>query len=172
MQSASTTTRFYSFGYNEFRTYLIAIAFIIGNIALPQMIHTIPNGGHIWLPIYFFTLIAAYKYGWKAGLLTAIASPLVNSMAFGMPAAAALPAIMMKSVLLALFAAMVAARFNRASLWMLATVVLTYQTGGTLCEWAITADLGIAISDFQIGLPGMIVQTIGGWLVINRILCH
>ena len=96
-----STVKLYSLNYSETRTYLTALFFVAGNVVLPQLFHLFPSGGTTWLPIYFFTLIGAYKYGWKAGLLTSIASPLVNSWLFGMPAPAVLPAILMKSLLLA-----------------------------------------------------------------------
>ena len=95
--------------YNEAKTYLVAVLFTVGNIAMPQLFHLIPQGGLIWLPIYFFTLIGAYKYGWRVGLLTAIASPVVNSLLFGMPLPAVLPSILIKSVLLALIAGVLCA---------------------------------------------------------------
>lgn len=100
----TTTVKLYSMEYNYAKTYWIAVLFVAGNIFLPQLCHLIPQGGIRWLPIYFFTLIGAYKYGWRVGLLTALASPLVNSALFGMPAVAGLPAILLKSVLLALTA--------------------------------------------------------------------
>jgi hypothetical protein len=101
------TVKLYTYGYREVRTYVMACLFVLGNVALPQLFHLIPQGGIIWLPIYFFTLVGAYKYGWKVGLLTAIASPLVNSWFFGMPAPAVLPAILTKSLLLAVAAGFV-----------------------------------------------------------------
>lgn len=80
-----STVKLYSYGYNEARTYWLAVLFALGNLLLPQLFHLVPNGGMTWLPIYFFTLVGAFKYGWRVGLLTAIASPLVNSVLFGMP---------------------------------------------------------------------------------------
>ena len=65
----STTVKLYSLNYGNVRTYLAASLFIVGNILFPQFFHLIPQGGITWLPIYFFTLIGAYKYGWKVGLL-------------------------------------------------------------------------------------------------------
>lgn len=94
----------------------MAALFIAGNMALPQLFHLIPQGGITWLPIYFFTLIGAYKFGWKVGLLTAVLSPVINSLLFGMPLPAVLPAILLKSVLLAVAAGWAAHRFNRISL--------------------------------------------------------
>ena len=64
------------------KTYLFTIVFVVGNLLLPQLAHLIPQGGLIFLPIYFFTLIAAYKYGIHVGVLTAILSPLVNNLLF------------------------------------------------------------------------------------------
>ena len=68
------TVKLYSLDYSNARTYLMAALFIAGNMALPQLFHLIPQGGITWLPIYFFTLIGAYKFGWKVGLLTAVFS--------------------------------------------------------------------------------------------------
>lgn len=122
------------------------------------------------MPIYFFTLVGVYKYGWRVGLLTAIASPLINSFIFGMPAAQALPAIMLKSALLAVIAGYAAKRFNKASIGILIAVVLGYQAIGTLGEWIIKGDFILACQDFRIGIPGMLLQILGGWIVINLLL--
>lgn len=166
----STTANLYSPGFRQAKTYRVAALFVLGNVLLPQLCHTLSMGGPTWLPIYFFTLVGAYKYGWRAGVLTALASPVVNSLLFGMPVAAALPAILLKSVVLALVAGWTAARFRRASLLLLAGVVLAYQTVGTLGEWILVGDLHTAAQDFRIGLPGMLVQLFGGWAVINRLI--
>lgn len=166
----ATTVKLYSLEYNHAKTYWVAALFVAGNILLPQLCHLIPQGGMRWLPIYFFTLIGAYKYGWRVGLLTALASPLVNSALFGMPAVAGLPAILLKSVLLALAAGFAATHYKRASVLLLAGVVLAYQVVGTLGEWALKGDFFLAVQDFRIGLPGMLVQIAGGWLFINRFI--
>lgn len=168
MQTAQI--RLYSLGFGNVRTYIMAIAFIAANIVLPQLCHMAPQGGATWLPIYFFTLVGAYKYGWKVGLLTALASPMVNSLLFGMPAAAALPAITLKSSVLAVLAGFAAARFRHASLVLLAAVVAGYQIIGTLGEWAMCGSLSAAMQDFRIGLPGMLLQIFAGWFLLNRLL--
>lgn len=166
----TTTLKLYSLEYKEAKTYLAASLFVLGNIAMPQIFHLMPQGGVVWLPIYFFTLIGAYKYGWKVGLLTAVASPLLNSWLFGMPAPSVLPAILLKSTLLAVAAGYAASRFKKASLPLLLMVVLVYQVAGTLGEWAMAGDFWLAVQDFRIGIPGMLLQVFGGWLFVNRIL--
>ena len=147
----TTSVKLYSLEYSEAKTYLAAALFLAGNIVLPQLFHTIRLGGPTWLP-------------------TALASPVANALLFGMPAAAALPAIVLKSVLLAGAAGYAAARFRRASLALLAAVVLFYQAAGTLGEWALAGSFHTAVQDFRIGLPGMLLQIFGGWAFINFII--
>lgn len=166
----TTTVKLYSLEYNNSKTYLAALLFVLGNLAMPQLFHLIPQGGMVWLPVYFFTLVGAYKYGWRVGVLTAVLSPLVNSVLFGMPAMTVLPAILLKSTLLAVAAGYAASHFKKASVGLLFAVVLSYQIVGTLGEWVMTGDFWLAVQDFRIGIPGMLLQIFGGWLFINRIL--
>lgn len=155
--------------FTDRRTYLWAAAFVVGNIVLPQLFHLVPQGGLMFLPIYFFTLVGAWKFGWKVGLLTAVCSPLINSALFGMPPVAVLPAILTKSVLLALAAGYASKRFGQATLPLVMAVVVFYQLVGGLIEWGITQSLSAALQDVRIGMPGILLQMIGGWLVINSI---
>lgn len=165
-----TTVKLYTLDYSNARTYLAASLFVLGNITLPQLFHLLPQGGITWLPIYFFTLIGAYKYGWKVGLLTAIFSPVVNSLLFGMPTLAVLPAILLKSVLLAASAGYASHRYQRITLPILAMVVLFYQVIGTLGEWGMVGDFYNAAQDFRIGIPGMLVQVLGGYLFVKYLI--
>ena len=166
----TTTVRLYSLAYGQTKTYLAAGLFIAGNIVLPQLCHMVPDGGRMLLPIYFFTLLGAYKYGWRVGLLTAILSPLVNSMLLGMPSVAAMPAILVKSVLLALAASYAAARAGRVSLTAIAAAVAFYQTAGSLFEWAWTGSFAAAIQDFRMGLAGMVIQIAGVWALLKYVM--
>lgn len=166
----TTTLKLYSLEYTNIKTYLAAILFVVGNIVLPQLFHLVPQGGITWLPIYFFTLVGAYKYGWRVGVLTAVASPIVNSLLFGMPLPVALPAIVLKSVLLAIAAGFTAQRFQRVSILLLSGVVLAYQVLGTLGEWAIVGNFYAAVQDFRIAVPGMLLQVFGGYAVISKLL--
>ena len=168
MQTSSI--KLYSLNYNEAKTYITAALFILGNIALPQICHLVPQGGMILLPIYFFTLIGAYKYGWKVGLLTAVLSPVINHLLFGMPAAAVLVPILAKSTILAVTAGYVASHTRKVTLSLMAAVVLAYQVVGGMFEWAWTGSLMAALQDFRLGIPGMLVQIGGGYLFIKYLL--
>lgn len=163
------TVKLYSLSYNQVKTYAFAVLFVIGNIVFPQLCHLVPNGGLTLLPIYFFTLIAAYKYGLTVGLLTAVLSPLANHLLFGMPPAPVLLPILIKSSILAIAAALVANRLGKVSFWGLLTAVLICQFAGTMFEWAIVKDFFVAIQDFRIGIPGILLQIFGGYAVLRAI---
>ena len=159
--------KIYNLDFDQLKTYLFVTLFVAGNIIFPQLCHLIPNGGHIFLPIYFFTLIASYKYGMKVGVMTAVLSPAVNSILFGMPAAAVVPSIMIKSVFLAIAASWVAEKSNKVSLWSVLLVILSYQLFGSLVEWIMTGSLYAAAVDFRLGVPGLLIQWLGGFLFIK-----
>lgn len=159
--------KIYNLDFDQLKTYLFVTLFVAGNIIFPQLCHLVPNGGHIFLPIYFFTLIASYKYGMKVGVMTAVLSPAVNSILFGMPAAAVVPSIMIKSVFLAIAASWVAEKSNKVSLWSVLLVILSYQLFGSLVEWIMTGSLYAAAVDFRLGVPGMLIQWLGGFLFIK-----
>lgn len=165
----ATTAKLYSLNLSNTKTYLFATAFVIGNLLLPQLAHLVPQGGLILLPIYFFTLIAAYKYGIHVGLLTAVLSPLANNLLFGMPPSAMLPAIIIKSVILAAAAAVAAKHFGKVSLLGILLAILAYQIIGTGIEWAITQNFFTAIQDFRIGISGMLIQLVGGYFVLKAL---
>lgn len=165
----NSSAKIYSLNLANINTYLFAIVFVIGNLILPQLSHLIPQGGLILLPIYFFTLIAAYKYGIHVGLLTAVLSPLANYFLFGMPPMAMLPIILVKSVLLAIAASLAAKHFGKISFWGILLAILAYQMVGTGIEWIMAKDFAVAAQDFRIGIPGMLFQLVGGYFMLKAL---
>ncbi|MDR2011323.1 MAG: ECF transporter S component [Bacteroidales bacterium] len=163
----NSTVKFHLLSFGKAKTYFAAMLFIVGNIALPKLFHLFPQGGSGWLPIYFFTLIAAYKYGWKVGLLTAVFSPLLNHVLFGMPVTGMLPIVLTKSLLLAGVAGFASLYFKKVSIGILTLVVIFYQALGMVGEWAIAGNFYNAWQSVKIGLPGMLLQIFGGYFVIK-----
>lgn len=157
--------------WTDTRTWLFILLFAGGNLLLPQLCHFVPSGGKIFLPIYFFTLIAAYKFGPRVGLATAVLSPVLNAALFGMPPPAVLPIILIKSTLLAVIASYVAAGRKLSLLHVLA-VVLGYQLAGSAVEWILDGSLAAATGDFTIGIPGMLLQVFGGWALLKKLATY
>jgi len=164
-----STVKLHSLKVVELKSYTFALLFVAGNIILPQVCHLVPMGGMILLPIYFFTLIAAYKYGFVTGLLTAVASPLINHALFGMPATEMLPIILIKSALLAGAAAYMAQRTKEIKIQSILAVILIYQGIGMIAEFALTGSFMAAMQDVRLGFPGMLLQLIGGFFCLKAI---
>lgn len=163
----TTSVSLYQLGWTQSKTYLMATLFVAGNIVLPQLCHLVPQGGLILLPIYFFTLLGAYKYGYTVGLLTAVFSPVVNNLLFGMPATTMLAPILTKSVLLAVAAAFVAQRSHKATIPCIAVAVVACQLLGSLAEWGMTGSASAALQDVRLGIPGMLLQVFGVWALLK-----
>ena len=153
--------KLYSLSLRDIKTYYVVLIFAVGNIVFPQICHSFDLGGQIFLPIYFFTLIAAYKYGLTAGVLTAVLSPLANCWLFGMPSAAILPPIIMKSILLAMSVSLASYYSGKISFKALLAAVLFYQLASCGVDFMIKVDFRLAFQDFIVGYPGLLIQVIG-----------
>ena len=161
--------RLYAFNYDEEKTYLWALVFVVCNLVLPQLFHLIPQGGVIFSPLSLVILAGAYKFGWKTGLLAALASPLVNHAITGMPAWDVLPVMSLKLVALAILAGLAAQRFKAVSLPVLIGVVLASEAIGALGELIISGGIAATIADFTIGWPGLLLQVFGTWIILKYI---
>ncbi len=140
---------------------------MVGNVVLPQVVHLVPGGGPALLPIYFLTLVAAWKYGPWVGLATAVGSPVAGCLLFGMPAEGALAVILVKGALLAAGAAWAARRTDGVLLAAIACVVIGYQVLGGVFEWALTGSFVAAAADFRVGFAGILLQIFGGRAVLR-----
>ena len=161
--------RLYALNYDEVKTYLWATIFVACNLVLPQVFHLIPQGGIIFSPLSLVILAGAYKFGWKTGLLAALASPLVNHAITGMPAWEVMPVMTWKLAVLALVAGLAAQRFKMVSLPILIGVILVSKALGALGELAITGGIAATIADFTIGWPGLLLQIFGAWLILKYV---
>ena len=161
--------RLYALNYDEAKTYLWAMVFVACNLVLPQLFHLIPQGGVIFSPLSLVILAGAYKFGWKTGLLAALASPLVNHAITGMPAWEVMPVMTLKLAVLALVAGLAAQRFKTVSLPLLIGVVLVSLAIGCLGEFILTGGIAATIADFTIGWPGLLLQVFGAWLILKYV---
>ena len=161
--------RLYALNYDEAKTYLWATVFVACNLVLPQLFHLIPQGGVIFSPLSLVILVGAYKFGWKTGLLAALASPLVNHAITGMPAWEVMPVMTLKLAVLAMVAGLAAQRFKMVSLPLLIGVILVSKAIGCLGEFILTGGIAATIADFTIGWPGLLLQVFGAWLILKYV---
>ncbi len=160
------TVRLYTLNYDEAKTYLWAAIFVACNLILPQVFHLIPQGGIIFAPLSFVILAGSYKFGWKTGLLAALASPVVNNLVFGAPAWGVVPVMALKLAFLAVIAGLTAQYFKKVNLLLLTGVVLTAELLGGLGELALTGGIAATIADFTIGWPGLLLQVFGTYALL------
>ena len=160
-----TNARLYTLNYDEVRTYLWATVFVACNIVLPQLFHLIPQGGIMFAPLSLVILAGSYKFGWKVGVLAAVASPLINHLLTGLPAWGVLQVMTLKLIILALVAGLTAQYFKKVTLPLIIGVVLAAEVLGGLGELALTGGIAATVQDFTIGWPGLLLQVVGTYLI-------
>ena len=154
-------------GLADLKLYAFSALFAAGNLLVPLALHTVPNGGPMFLPLFFFTLVAGWQFGALAGVIVALVSPVLNHLLAAMPTAAMLPVVLTKSVVLALAAVILARSTKKVSLWGLALAVVLMQTIGFGAElvsgtpWAVDLDLLV------LSVPGMLIMVFGGYTVLR-----
>jgi hypothetical protein len=150
------TSRATALTLDNWRTYLFATLFTAGNIALPQLCHLVPQGGLLFQPIYLFTVIAACRWGWRVALLTALVSPLLNTLWFSMPSVAMLPVVLLKSVVLALGVSWAMMSKVRKPLLVAVLFIIGTQLLGAVAEWALLS----SATTLWLCLPGVVLQVV------------
>jgi len=148
------------------KRFLITAAMVLGNLALPFAVHQIPDAGRMLLPIFFFTLVGGWRFGAQVGILTALLSPLANHYLTGMPPSAALQDLMLQGALLGALASLVAARRPKATLALLALVVLGHQAL-TVVPVLMHAGLSTGLATFKLHLPGILLLVLGGFAALR-----
>lgn len=153
----------YTLKLTQTEAYLKSTLFIAANILLPYLFHLIPGGGVMFLPIYFFTLVAAQRYGYQVALLTAVMTPIVGNLLSGAPAAAMIPDMLFKGGCLAMCGYFMALKVENKLLASFAAVLAAWTLVG-LVELPF-AGAAYAFQDFVTGLPGMAMMVIGSWII-------
>jgi len=159
--------------WTEARFYLFTALFAAGNLLVPLAVHSVPNAGAIFLPLFFFTLVAGWQFGFAAGLVVALASPLLNYGLVGMPVAAMLPLVLTKSVVLALSAAGLARVFKTVHLPGLGLSVVAMQGAGFVVERLMGLPVEKSLNLLTMAIPGMVILVVGGYVALrltNRFL--
>ena len=76
---------------NKTRNLVITALMIAAGVILPMAFHGVPNAGKVFLPMHIPVLLCGMVTGPVFGLAAGIITPIVSSLATGMPAAAMLP---------------------------------------------------------------------------------
>ena len=139
-------------------------------VVLPQMFHTIPNAGSIWLPMHIPVLLCGLICGPMYGLLCGFFGPILSSVITGMPVIAYLPQMVIECALYGLVSGFMMRVIKTKSLYLDLYISLTLAmligriVAGILKALIFMAgkySLTIWISSYFVtALPGIIVQII------------
>lgn len=93
--------------------FFVAV-FTLFAVYTPAIIHFFggSSAGQKFLPMPFFVLLAGIILGWRAGLATAVAAPIVSFLISGMPAMEILPFIMFQLAVLGIISGMLRNKKN------------------------------------------------------------
>lgn len=80
----------------------------------PMVVHYFAgvDGGRKFLPMPFFVLLAGLALGWRAGLVTGLASPIISYLLSGMPMLPILPIMIVQLSAYGLISGLLGAKHN------------------------------------------------------------
>jgi len=105
--------------YTDIRSYVFTFIFVSLSTATPWVFHQFHLAGPIFLPMHFFVLMAGLLFGWRAGLMVGLSTPIISFAISGMPAVVLLPQIIAEVSIYGLAAGILRERFNLQVIWSL-----------------------------------------------------
>ena len=169
--------------YNDIRSYVLTAVFVILAVSVPWVFHQFHLAGPTFLPMHIFVSIAGLLFGWRAGLIVGLFTPLVSYFISGMPVLNTLPQILIELSAYGFIAGMLRQKYNLRPIWsllgamiggriaLLLAILVIYIIAGTSYSplgpeanplaafWSVT----------QQGWPGIVIQLISipaiVWLV-------
>ena len=79
--------------YTDIRSYVLTLVFVLLDVLVPWVFHQFHLAGPTFLPMHIFVLIAGLVFGWRAGLIVGLLTPLASYAVSGMPVLRILPQI-------------------------------------------------------------------------------
>jgi len=115
---------FMALKYKDIRSYLLTAAFVMLAVFVPWVFHQFHLAGPTFLPMHIFVLIAGLLFGWRAGLLVGLFTPLVSYLISGMPALNVLPQVVIEVSAYGLIAGMLREKYNLRTIWSLLGAII------------------------------------------------
>ena len=138
-------------------TYLKAALFVALSVLTPMLLHQFSLAGTVLMPILFITFLAALRFGWAVGLLSAVASPLVSYALTGMPPGLILYVVLAQCIAIALLVGIFSKDSFRITFWQVAVVIIVYQLIAFILE-TLFFSASIAFYGIWDTIPGMLIQ--------------
>ncbi len=166
--------------YTDIRSYVLILGFVSVGVLMPWVFHQFHLAGSTFLPMHIFVLIAGLVFGWRAGLIAGLLTPLASYVISGMPLLPILPQIVVELSAYGLVAGILREKLNLRVIWSL----LGAMIGGrlvlglaALIIYLIVREsyspLGLEANPFilvwsviKLGWPGIIIQLVSIPIVI------
>lgn len=172
--------------YTNIRSYAFTAVFVSLAVATPWVFHQFHLAGPTFLPMHIFVLLAGLLFGWRAGLIVGLFTPLVSYGVSGMPVLTILPQIVVELSFYGLVAGMLRERFNLRVIWSLIGAMIAGRLallltvtilcfGGTIYSplslytgvGAEANPLAVLWSVISLGWPGIIIQLVSIPLIMR-----
>ncbi|MFC2041589.1 ECF transporter S component [Chloroflexota bacterium] len=158
--------------YNDIRSYVFTLVFVLLDILVPWVFHQFHLAGPTFLPMHIFVLIAGLAFGWRAGLIVGLLTPLTSYAVSGMPVLRVLPQIAIELSAYGLVAGILREKLNLRVLWSLLGAMIAGRLAMCLAVLVIYLIVGriyspigpeanpflVLWSVIKQGWPGMVVQ--------------
>ena len=105
--------------YSDIRSYFFTSIFVLLSVLVPWAFHQFHLAGATFLPMHIFVLVAGLLFGWRAGLIVGLLTPLASNIISGMPVLQILPQIIVELSTYGLVAGLLREKLNLRVIWSL-----------------------------------------------------
>jgi hypothetical protein len=158
--------------YRDIRSYVLTFVFISLSVFVPWVFHQFHLAGPTFLPMHIFVLMAGLAFGWRAGLIIGLVTPLASYTISGMPAPQILPQVVIELSVYGLVAGILRERFHLRVIWSLLGAMVAGRLalfvgaiGIYLIFGKLYSPLGLEASPYLVvwsiikqGWPGIVIQ--------------
>jgi len=110
--------------YRDILSYILTATFVALAVAVPWVFHQFHLAGPTFLPMHIFVLIAGLLFGWRAGLIVGLLTPMVSYFISSMPVLNVLPQIVIELSAYGLIAGILREKYNLRTIWSLLGALL------------------------------------------------
>ena len=165
-QTGSARILFRALEFKDIRLYAFVSTFTALDVLAPWLTHHFGGvqAGCTFLPMHIFVLLAGLLFGWRAGLLVGLFTPLGSFSISGMPMLTVLPQIIVELTAYGLVTGILREKFNLRIIWALLGAMLigrlTLGLAVLSLSWGGVNPALYMWSVIQQGWPGIIIQLI------------
>lgn len=171
-KAVSVGIPFRALGFRDARLYVFVSIFTALDIIVPWIFHQFHLAGPIFLPMHIFVLSAGLVFGWRAGFLVGLFTPLISFGVSGMPQLTLLPQITLELITYGVVAGLLREKFNLRTIWALFGAMLSGRLALGLAVLLLYCGTAIPIpyvsSAIKENMPHAITPITYVWAVIQQ----